>query len=156
MEQTRELNLRDSVFDVDIGSALGPARAASEDKTIPNDDVLFVMRVLVVAAEPLRGRLVEAFGRRVKQVVGVELRDAVQEITARRYDQILVVDPEDTVAGSQALAQLAAKAKRGVVVVSDVADLGRLPGVTATLARPPRDGDLVDLLLGVLTAAALG
>jgi hypothetical protein len=157
-EQTKEVDVRASFFAAGVvgDSDIAPPRPVSDDKTIPNDDVLFVMRVLVVADEPLQGRLVTAFGRRVKQVVGVDLMGAPHEIAARRYDQILVVEPANSVQGSQALALLAAKAKRGVVVVSDIPDIGRLPGVKATIARPRKDSDLIDVLLGVLTAAALG
>jgi hypothetical protein len=54
------------------------------------------------------------------------------------------------------VAGIAARAKRGVAVLTNTADLGRLPGVRETIAFGGDSAAVGDLLLGVLSRRAHG
>jgi hypothetical protein len=125
---------------------------ASQDVTIPAD-VLSVLKLLVVA-DPVVGRSVEARLRPVLRELAVvhRLEDAQHVLATRTFNEVAIVDPADTVAASQALAVLAARQKRGVLVVSQRNDFARLPGVR--IVPCSRSDDVVGVITAALHAAA--
>jgi hypothetical protein len=157
-ELTNEIQARDFLSDpTALVVALAPAAPAvvSDDKTIPNDSVLFVMRVLLVGEGTAIDVVAGELRRRIRQFQHIALPAAARELEHRRYDVVIVIDPPDTVAGAQQLALLASRARGGVVVVSDTTDHARLPGVRTVQTRPP-DGELADLVVDLLQRRARG
>lgn len=124
----------------------------SQDVTIPAD-VLSVLKLLVVA-DPVVGRSVDARLRPILRELAVvhRLEDAAHLLSTRAFNEVAVVDPADTVAVSQGIAALAARQKRGVLVVSQRADFARLPGVR--LVRCVANDDVVGVITAALHAAA--
>jgi len=156
-EVTNEIHAMEFSDPTALVAALPPAAPAvvSDDKTIPNDNVLFVMRVLLVG----EGAAVDTVGgelrRRIRQFQQSPLAVAGRELEQRRYDAVIVVDPPDTVTGAQQLAIVASRARSGVVVISNTPDHARLPGVRTVQTRPP-DGELAELVLDLLQRRARG
>jgi hypothetical protein len=164
-DPTREVDMRDAaalLADATIvgGNAVAavavvPAQP-SDDRTVPSDDVLSLMRVLVVADELAGPTIRQSLAGRLKHLEVVALHVAGTAMDKSRYDEVVIVDPPGSVMGSQLVAGIAARAKRGVVVLTNTADLGRLPGVRETIAFGGDGGAVGDLLLGVLSRRAHG
>jgi len=162
-EHTREVDLRDTAAlfnhsndqthdnDLQIVQAV-----ASDDRTIPDDNLLFLMRVLIIADGVAATALSTRLRPRIKQFAVVPMAQAVAALEQRRYDELIVVDPPDTVAGSQVLATIAARAKNGVVIFTGTADFGRLPGVRAAFELPPTSAAICERVVEVLSKRAHG
>ncbi len=127
----------------------------SDDKTIPNDNLLFVMRVLLIGEGQAVDGVASILRRRIRQFQLTPLAAAARELEQRRYDAVVVVDPPDSVSGAQQLALVASRARSGVVVISNTTDHARLPGVRTVQTRPP-DGDLRDVVVDLLQRRARG
>jgi hypothetical protein len=127
----------------------------SDDKTIPNDNLLFVMRVLLIGEGQAVDGVASILRRRIRQFQLTPLAAAARELEQRRYDAVVVVDPPDSVSGAQQLALVASRARSGVVVISNTTDHARLPGVRTVQTRPP-DGDLPDVVVDLLQRRARG
>ncbi|MDP2344124.1 MAG: hypothetical protein Q8O67_24415 [Deltaproteobacteria bacterium] len=131
------------------------AQMTDEAPTLQND-VLGVMRVLVAVDDAAAAEgLVRSFGQRLRELKISAIDKAAYELEKRRFNVVVVVDPKNSIAGSQQVAALAARAKGGVFVVSGIADFARLPGVKL-LAPPTRDGDLAKLLEKVIADKVRG
>jgi hypothetical protein len=159
---TREVDMRDAaalLADATIvggnAAAVVPAQA-SDDRTVPSDDVLSLMRVLVVADDVAGPTIRQSLAGRLKHLEVVPLHVAGSAMDKSRYDEVVIVDPPSSVMGSQLVAGIAARAKRGVVVLTNTADIGRLPGVRETVAFGGDGVAVGDLLLGVLSRRAHG
>jgi hypothetical protein len=132
-----------------------------EAPTLQND-VLTLMRLLVAVDDVAAGdALVSSFGLRLRDLRVVAVEKAADELARaadarRRFDVVVVVQPKNTISGSQQLAAVAARAKSGVVVVSDVADFGRLPGVKAIIEPPQQAAGLIGIVEKVLADRARG
>jgi len=166
-DPTREVDMRDAaalLADATIvgGNAAAAAAAsvsvaqASDDRTVPSDDVLSLMRVLVVADDLAGGTIRQSLAGRLKLLEVLALHLAGTAMDKGRYDEVVIVDPPGSVMGSQLVAGIAARAKRGVVVVTNTADLGRLPGVRETIPFGGDGAAVGDLLLGILSRRAHG
>lgn len=157
-EFTNDLHASDFQSDpTAVVAALAPAAPviASDDKTIPNDSVLFVMRVLLVGDGAAIDTVATELRRRIRQFQHTPLPAAARELEQRRYDAVIVIDPPDSVTGAQQLALVASRARGGVVVVSNTSDYARLPGVR-TVQNRPSDAELADLVVELLQRRARG
>lgn len=165
-DPTREVDMRDAaalLADATIvgGNAVAVAAAVvpaqpSDDRTVPSDDVLSLMRVLVIADDLAGPTVRQSLAGRLKHLEVVALHVAGSAMDKSRYDEVVIVDPPGSVMGSQLVAGIAARAKRGVVILTNTADLGRLPGVRETIAFGGDGAAVGDLLLGVLSRRAHG
>jgi len=127
----------------------------SEDRTIPSDDLLFIMRVLVVASDARQRAFNDALHPRIKSFSIANLAAAPALLEQKRFDEVVVIDPDNTVAASQQLALVAARAKRGVAVLTNNADIARLPGVRQCLPLGGGDDELARKVLALLKTRAL-
>jgi hypothetical protein len=131
--------------------------SASEETTTVQADFFTVMRVLVAVDDAaLAAAVTDAFRSRVRDLGVVALKRAADEIVQRRFDIILLVVPRDSLSASQQVASCATRAKRGVVVMSPVADFARLPGVQRVVPLVADAPALVGALEHLLTEASHG
>lgn len=156
-EVTNEVHAMEFSDPTAVVAALSPAAPAvvTDDRTIPNDNVLFVMRVLLIGEGPAVDTVATELRRRIRQFQHTPLPAAARELEQRRYDAVIVIDPPDTVTGAQQLALVASRARGGVVVVSNTTDHARLPGVRTVQTRPS-DDELANLVVELLQRRARG
>lgn len=134
----------------------GAALLMTDEAPTLQNDLLGMMRLLIAIDDKAAGdALVGSFGMRVKDLCVVPLQRATDELGKRRFDVVVVVEPKNTIASSQQVAALAARAKGGVTVVTSVADFARLPGVKGIVDPPPKGG-LPAVIEKVLAARAHG
>jgi class 3 adenylate cyclase len=93
---------------------------------------------------------------RIKQLAVLPLDQALGAVEQRRYDEIVVVAPPNTVSGSQQLATLAARAKNGVVIFTDISDFARLPGVRQAVPLPTSSNAVCEQVAELLRKRAHG
>lgn len=166
-EATREVDLRDTAALLAPNESTHTATAASpplqivmavasDDRTIPDDSLMFLMRVLVVAENDVAAMMTARLQPRIKQLAVMPLPQALAAVEQRRYDEVVVVAPPNTVSGSQQLATLAARAKNGVVIFTSISDFARLPGVRQSLPLPPSTQDVCDQVAELLRKRAHG
>jgi hypothetical protein len=129
---------------------------ASDDRTIPDDGLMFLMRVLVVAQGEAADVISRHLRPRIKQLAVLPLDQALAAVEQRRYDEVVVVAPPNTVSGSQQLATLAARAKNGVVIFTDISDFARLPGVRRSRPLPASSNAVCEEVAEVLRKRAHG
>jgi hypothetical protein len=129
---------------------------ASDDRTIPDDSLMFLMRVLVVAEKDVATVITPLLRPRIKQLLVVPLAQALVALEQRRYDEVIVVAPPDTVSGSQQLATLATRAKKGVVIFTTIGDFARLPGVRQALPLPSSTHEVCHQVAELLRKRAHG
>ncbi len=166
-EATREVDLRDTAALLAPNENTHTAAAASpplqmvmavpsDDRTIPDDSLMFLMRVLVVAENDVAAVVTARLRPRIKQLAVMPLAQALAAVEQRRYDEIVVVAPPNTVSGSQQLATLAARAKNGVVIFTAISDFARLPGVRQSLPLPSSTHAVCDQVAELLRQRAHG
>jgi hypothetical protein len=124
----------------------------SQEMTLPSD-MLAVVKLLVVAQGPVVDVVRGGLRPRLRELVIVgRIDEAIVLVASRGFDEVIVVDPVDTVAGSQQLAILASRVRRGVLALGQNDDLARLPRVR--FARYAAGDDLVGLIAERLQEAA--
>ncbi len=161
-DETREVDRRDTAALLNDATWDGTGAlqvvqvVASDDRTIPDDSLMFLMRVLVVADGATALALSARLRPRIKQLAVVPMAQAIPTLQERRFDEIVVVDPPDTVAGSQVLATIAARAKNGAVIFTGISDFARLPGVRSSWPLPPTTAEICDRVVEVLSKRAHG
>lgn len=135
----------------------GGAPVVTDEAPTLQNDLLGVMRLLVAVDDKDAGDgVVASFGLRLKELAVVSLDKAAEEAGKRRYDVVVLVEPKNTIQGSQQVATIGAKAKAGVVVVSTVVDFGRLPGVQGIVDPPKKAADLITVIEKILADRARG
>lgn len=131
--------------------------SASEDTTTVQADFFALMRVLVaVDGDDSATAVGDAFRPRVRELRVVTLKRAPDELAQHRFDIVLLVVPRDSLAASQQVSSCATRAKRGVIVMSPVADFARLPGVLRVVPPVADAPALVAALEQLLTEASRG
>lgn len=166
-EATREVDLRDTAALLAPNESTHTATDASpplqvvmavpsDDRTVPDDSLMFLMRVLIVAENDAGAVLTARLRPRIKQLAVLPLSQALAAVEQRRYDEVVVVAPPNTVSGSQQLATLAARAKNGVVIFTTISDFGRLPGVRLSLPLPSSTHEVCDQVAELLRKRAHG
>lgn len=138
----------------DTGASTRSPVLQSDDRTVPNDTLLFLMRVLVVADDLRLSAVRGPLATRIKNIAFTTMDGAVVELEKRRVDAVVVIDPPNTIPGSQLVATLAARAKRGVWVLSATSGFETLPSVRGRRPVGTDDADTVDTILSLLGAQA--
>lgn len=115
-------------------------QASDEAPTLQNN-VLAVLRMLLVVDDAALGdQLFTSFGVRVKEARVIALRAAADDLGRRPSDVVIIVEPRNTIEASRQVAAAAAASRKGVFVVSNIADFARLKGVTVVAPPAARDG----------------
>ena len=132
------------------------APALTDEAPTLQNDVLGVTRVLVAVDDDAGDALIASLALRLRELRVVSLDRASTELDKRRFDVVVVVQPANTIAGSQQVAALAARAKGGISVVTDIADFARLPGVRGIVAPPRRPAELAAIIEKIIADKVRG
>jgi hypothetical protein len=127
---------------------------ANDDPTIPSNDLLFLMRVLVIVAEPRQRAFVDLLQPRIKRLAVSTLSQALDLVDEHRFDEVVVVEHDNTPTALGQLAALAPRARRGVAVLSNSVEVSELPGVRETLPLTGNDSQTAHLILALLRVRA--